>query len=100
MSPDNLAHAVYLDQHQLFYWLRGGLVMRIALKLAILQSRRPQYELAQAIGVSEYKLSRYVHGRAELKPEQEAKLEELLHLHTQSADVCAVAAVEGMAYGR
>jgi hypothetical protein len=80
MSPDSLAHTVYLDPHQLFYGFRGGPVMRIAVKLAILQSRRPQYEIAQAIGVSEYRLSRYVHGRAELKPEQEAKLEELLNL--------------------
>jgi plasmid maintenance system antidote protein VapI len=60
-------------------WLEGK-VMRIDLKVAIIRSRRPQYEFAQAIGVSEYRLSRYVHGRAQLTPAQEAQLAALLHL--------------------
>jgi hypothetical protein len=77
-----------------------GKTMRIAVKLAILKSRRPQYELAQAIGVSEYRLSKYVHGCAELKPEQEAKLEELLNLRDQSTDTHTIgAAAEGILHG-
>jgi hypothetical protein len=63
--------------------------MRIDVKVAILRSRRPQYEIAQAIGVSEYRLSKYVHGRAQLQPEQEAKLAKILKLQDPSADAVA-----------
>jgi hypothetical protein len=69
--------------------------MRIEVKVAILRSRRPQYELAQAIGVSEYRRSKYVNGRAELRPEQEAKLAALLNLRDRSADSITAGAPEG-----
>ena len=60
--------------------------MRLAVKVAILRSRRPQYEFAQSIGVSEYRLSRYVHGRAQLTPAQEAQLAALLNLGEASGE--------------
>jgi plasmid maintenance system antidote protein VapI len=60
------------------------------IKVAILKSGRQQYQIAQAIGVSEYRLSRYVHGRAKLQPDQEAKLAEMLGLQDKSS--CPVAA--------
>jgi plasmid maintenance system antidote protein VapI len=69
--------------------------MRLDVKVAILRSRRPQYELAQAIGVSEYRLSKYVHGRAQLQPEQEAKLAALLNLRDQPADAVTAGDQEG-----
>jgi plasmid maintenance system antidote protein VapI len=69
--------------------------MRLDVKVAILRSRRPQYELAQAIGVSEYRLSKYVHGRAQLRPEQEAKLASLLNLQNQPADAVTAGDQEG-----
>jgi plasmid maintenance system antidote protein VapI len=59
--------------------------MRMDVKVAILKSGRPQYQIAQAIGVSEYRLSKYVHGRADLRPEQEQKLEETLGLQDERA---------------
>jgi plasmid maintenance system antidote protein VapI len=54
--------------------------MRVDVKVAIMKSGRHQYRIAQAIGVSEYRLSRYVHGRAALTPQQEQKLAEILSL--------------------
>jgi transcriptional regulator with XRE-family HTH domain len=45
-----------------------------------MKSGRHQYRIAQAIGVSEYRLSKYVHGRAALTPEKEQKLAEILRL--------------------
>lgn len=61
--------------------------MRIDVKVAILRSRRPQYELAQAIGVSEYRLSKYVHGRAQLTPDQEQRLSAMLGLSGAGEEV-------------
>lgn len=70
--------------------------MRLDVKLAILRSRRPQYEFAQAIGVSEYRLSKFVNGRAQLTPEQEANLAELLNLPDRSANVVSASCYEGL----
>jgi plasmid maintenance system antidote protein VapI len=52
--------------------------MRLDIKFAIFKSGRPQYEIAQAIGVSEYTLSKYVRGRGKLSADQEARLRALL----------------------
>jgi hypothetical protein len=69
--------------------------MRINVKIAILQSRFRQYELAHALGISEYRLSRYVHGREQLRPEQEAKLAALLNLNRETADAVSAGDQEG-----
>jgi len=54
--------------------------MRIEIKVAIVKSGRAQYEFAQAIGVSESRLSKFIRGYGRLRPEHERKLAELLRL--------------------
>jgi DNA transposition AAA+ family ATPase len=52
--------------------------MRLDVKLAIVKSGRPPWQIAQQIGVSENALSKFVRGHGSLRPEQERKLAELL----------------------
>ena len=54
--------------------------MRLDIKLAIVQSGRPQYAIAQQIGVPESRLSKFIHGYGTLNQEQEEKLHALLGL--------------------
>ena len=58
--------------------------MRIEIKLAIVRSGRPQYAIAQELGVPESRLSKFVRGYGTLRPEQERKLVELLGLREES----------------
>jgi transcriptional regulator with XRE-family HTH domain len=48
--------------------------MREALKLVIIRSGRPQFEIAAIAGMSESRLSRIVTGRVEPTAEERAKL--------------------------
>ena len=50
------------------------------IKIAIFQSGRPQYAIAQEVGVHETALSRFLHGRGKLTPVQLAKLAAILGL--------------------
>jgi DNA-binding transcriptional regulator YdaS (Cro superfamily) len=43
--------------------------MRIDIKLAMVRCGTPQYQVAQAIGVSENALSKYIRGHGKLPPE-------------------------------
>jgi plasmid maintenance system antidote protein VapI len=54
--------------------------MRLDIKTAILRSGRPQYAVAQAIGVSEDRLSKFIHGRGKLSADQVARLKVILQL--------------------
>jgi hypothetical protein len=54
--------------------------MRLDIKLAIVKSGRPQYQIAQALGVPESTLSKFVRGYGTLQPEQEQQLADLLGL--------------------
>jgi plasmid maintenance system antidote protein VapI len=54
--------------------------MRLDIKTAILKSGRPQYVVAQAIGVSEDRLSKFIHGRGNLSAEQMERLKVTLQL--------------------
>lgn len=54
--------------------------MRLDIKLAIMQSGRPQYAIAQDIGVPESRLSKFIHGYGTLRQEQVEKLQALLRL--------------------
>jgi hypothetical protein len=66
--------------------------MRLDIKFAILKAGKPQYQVAQAIGVSEYALSKYIRGRAKLTPEQEARLSAVLGLIGELRDEAESAA--------
>jgi len=55
--------------------------MRLDVKLAIVRSGRQQYEIAPLRGVSESTLSKFIYERGSLRPEQEARLAELLELN-------------------
>ncbi len=60
--------------------------MRLDLKLAIVQSGRPQYEVAQELGVSESQLSKFIRGYGTLRPERIEKLRALLELGTEDEE--------------
>jgi hypothetical protein len=61
--------------------------MRLDVKLAILKSGKPQYAIAQDLGIPEPKLSKYVHGYGTLRPEEVRKLSALLGLDEEPSDV-------------
>jgi len=42
----------------------------IALKVAIVGDARPQYEIARAAGLEETRLSKAIHGRCSLSPDE------------------------------
>jgi hypothetical protein len=69
----------------------GGGRMRLDIKLAIVKSGRPQYDIAQELGVPESTLSKFVRGRGALRPEQERKLMELLGLRDEPSRVAQAA---------
>lgn len=54
--------------------------MRLDIKLAIVKSGRPQYQIAHELGVPESQLSKFVRGYGALRPEHERKLMQLLGL--------------------
>ena len=54
--------------------------MRLNIKKAIWKSGRPQYAVAQAIGVSEDRLSKFIHGRGKLSADQMERLKVILQL--------------------
>jgi plasmid maintenance system antidote protein VapI len=60
--------------------------MRLDIKLAIVRSGRPQYDIARELGVPESTLSKFVRGYGKLQPEQEAKLTQLLELDGESIE--------------
>jgi hypothetical protein len=62
--------------------------MRLDIKLAVVQSGRRQYEIAQELGVPESKLSKFIHGYGTLRPEQIEKLHALLGLETLITSTC------------
>jgi plasmid maintenance system antidote protein VapI len=59
--------------------------MRLDIKTAILKSGRPQYAVAQAIGVSEDRLSKFIHGRDKLSVDQMERLKLTLQLGSLEA---------------
>ncbi len=52
--------------------------MRIDLKLAILQSGKRQWQIAQEANINETRLSKYVNGYGHLSEEEKHRLEEVL----------------------
>lgn len=59
--------------------------MRLEVKTAILKSGRPQYAVAQEIGVSEDRLSKFIHGRVKLSADQMGRLNLILQLENLEA---------------
>jgi hypothetical protein len=64
--------------------------MRLDYKLAILKSGRYQFEIAQASGLSEGRLSRFIRGRERLRPEEELRLRTVLGLPAEVEEVAHV----------
>ena len=54
--------------------------MRMDFKLAVVKSGRFQFEIAQASGLSEGRLSRFIRGRERLRADEERRLREVLSL--------------------
>ena len=54
--------------------------MRLDIKTAIWERGWPQYVVAQAIGVSEDRLSKFIHGRGKLSADQMERLKVILQL--------------------
>jgi transcriptional regulator with XRE-family HTH domain len=73
--------------------------MRLEIKLAILRSGRPQYQIARELGVTESTLSKFIRGYGSLRPEQERKLAEILQLPEAPAIVLSAAVPEGLGDG-
>jgi cyanate lyase len=65
--------------------------MRLDIKLAIVKSGRPQYDIARELGVPESTLSKFVWGYGTLRPEQERKLAELLGLQNDLTHITQAA---------
>jgi predicted XRE-type DNA-binding protein len=57
--------------------------MRLNIKLEIIKSGKPQWQIAQAVGVSEHALSKFVRGHGKLRPKDEQKLIKLLELEEE-----------------
>ena len=64
--------------------------MRLDFKMAILRSGKYQFEIAQAINVSEGRLSRFIRGREHLRPEEELRLREVLGLPAGACEAVGV----------
>ena len=60
--------------------------MRLDIKLAIVKSGKPQWQITQAIGVSEHALRKFVRGHGKLRLEQEQQLNELLGLQGEGRE--------------
>jgi plasmid maintenance system antidote protein VapI len=54
--------------------------MRVDFKVAILKSGRYQFQIASECGLSEGRLSRFIRGREQLRPEEELRLRTVLGL--------------------
>jgi hypothetical protein len=54
--------------------------MRLDYKIAIIKSGQRQYEIAHESGLSEGRLSRFIRGREQLRPEEEQRLRIVLGL--------------------
>jgi hypothetical protein len=65
-------------------------VMRLDYKLAILKSGRYQFEIAHESGLSEGRLSRFIRGREQLRPEEEQRLRTVLGLTVQEEEAAHV----------
>jgi hypothetical protein len=65
--------------------------MRFDYKLAVLKSGRHQFEVAHEAGLSEGRLSRFIRGREQLRPDEERRLREVLQLPVDG-DLCEVMA--------
>jgi hypothetical protein len=65
----------------------GEEAMRLDYKLAILKSGRYQFEIAHESGLSEGRLSRFIRGREQLRPEEEDRLRTVLGLATEAEEV-------------
>jgi hypothetical protein len=61
--------------------------MRLDYKLAILKSGRYQFQIAHDSGLSEGRLSRFIRGREQLRPEEELRLRTVLGLATEVEEV-------------
>ena len=61
--------------------------MRFDFKLAVLKSGRFQFEIAHESGLSEGRLSRFIHGREHLRPEEEERLRIVLGLVAEAEEV-------------
>ena len=59
--------------------------MRLDIKTAILKSGRPQYAVAQEIGASEDRLSKFIHRRGKLSANQMERLKIILQLENVEA---------------
>jgi hypothetical protein len=64
-----------------------GEIMRLDYKLAVLKSGRHQFEVAHEAGLSEGRLSRFIRGREQLRPEEEQRLRTVLGLVTEAEEV-------------
>ena len=58
-------------------------MLRIDFKIAILMSGKRQYEIAHGLGWTEGKLSKFVRGIYELRPEEEQQLRCVLGMDTE-----------------
>jgi hypothetical protein len=61
--------------------------MRLEFKFAILKSGRHQFQIAHEAGLSEGRLSRFIRGREQLRPEEEQRLRTVLGLVTEAEEV-------------
>jgi hypothetical protein len=68
----------YSEWYQLL--VIGEDAMRLDYKVAILKSGRYQFEIAHESGLSEGRLSRFIRGREQLRPEEELRLRTVLGL--------------------
>jgi hypothetical protein len=61
--------------------------MRLDYKFAILKSGRYQFEIVHESGLSEGRLSRFIRGREQLRPEEELRLRTVLGLQADVEEV-------------
>jgi hypothetical protein len=64
--------------------------MRLDYKFAILKSGRYQFQIAHESGLSEGRLSRFIRGREQLRPEEEQRLRSILGLTVEVEEAAHV----------
>jgi DNA transposition AAA+ family ATPase len=63
--------------------------MRIDVKVAIVRSGRPQWQIAREVGIEPSRLSKYIGGYGHITPEEEGRLRTILELPGEEVSVTA-----------
>ena len=73
------ANLLFMKQFIILIIIKGEFEMNLPLKIAIVESQKPAYEIAAKLGITETRLSRIIFGRLKPREDEIKKLSELLN---------------------